>query len=510
VSVAVLVQRPAAATTHAAGVVATHLPVIAFAGVCSFLITVPSINAVTRLSYGYDFARIAQWLLALLCALALLAQPNHARRAAKPAVIRTWLIGALSLLITLGATSIVLAAEPQWAMREAAIWMGMVSVALLVARSDYRRQRDLAWAVAGAMALYGIGMLLFVVVGLVVGHSPTPHWLSFEYGNYRHFNHVQTIALPLLAGIAASAIEQRLRFLALVGLAAQTALLLFLFGRGTLIALGLATALVAVLFRRAAVRYLRSLLAGIATGACLWALVFVVLPWLLSVSIDSSGARVFDGSDTARLTHWRIAFHDASEAPWFGKGPMHYSHAASHLIRGDAAHPHNLYLQIACEWGTPFLVITLLIGGFGLARFTRAVKKHAVSSVTVSRSTDTALGVGLAAVLFAAAADAFVSGNAVAPVSQTWIAVAVGWAVAWSTHCMFPSDYHIRYGVDSKSSTVKPRLLIWIAASLVTMQIWLGINAAPQAFHLPEHLKAAKQRVPSGLSQPRFWSHGWF
>jgi hypothetical protein len=476
---------------------------VAAGAVCAFLIAVPFVNSVARVASAHDMARIAQWILAVVCAAALLGQSFEAEAARRR--LRSHAVGALLVVAAaLGLASAISAPAPEWAFREIAVGSGMAVVALVVADANQPQLRSVAWAVVGGATLYGASMVVFSLVGMTLGYPPNLNWFGHHYANYRHFNHVQTVALPLLAAIAATTAERRLRQIAYVGLATQTALLLFLAGRGTLLAITVSTVLVVLLFGRAARGYLRQIALGAVAGACLWLLVFRALPWALGLP-NESGLRVTDsGSDSARWALWSIAYQDIQRFPWLGSGPMHFAHALSHTTRGDTAHPHNIYVQVASEWGLPFVVVVLALAAMGFGRLVSAVRACASRDTASGRTGDALMGTGLVAAVIAIAVDGLVSGNFAMPVSQVWIAVTLGWAAAWLSAC------EQRRPDSSAPQLARPWGWRSIAGLLLLAQIWLAWSAHAQALDLETYLRSARQLVPTALANPRFWSHGWF
>jgi hypothetical protein len=467
------------------------------------LIAVPFVNSVVRANSAHDMARIAQWMLAVVCATALVAQSFKAGANIRRVSDRS--IGALLIVaVALGLASAISAPAPEWAFREIAVWSGMAVVALVVADANQHQLRNIAWAVAGGAALYGVCMLAFFLLGMALGHPPNLNWFIRHYANYRFFNHVQTVVLPLLAMIAATTPERRLRAIAQVGLATQTALLLFLAGRGTLLAICVSTLLVVLLFGRASRGYLRQVAFGAVAGACLWLLVFRALPWALGLPYGSELRVTETGSDSARWTLLSIAYQDIQRFPWLGSGPMHFAHALSHTTRGDAAHPHNIYLQVASEWGLPFLAGVVVIAAMVLGRLVSAVRARANRDPASGRTGDALMGTGLVAAVIAIAVDGLVSGNFVMPVSQVWIAVTLGWAAAWLSAC------EQRRPDSSAPQLARPWGWRSIAGLLLLAQLWLAWSAHAEALDLETYLKSVRQMVPFHRANPRFWSHGWF
>jgi O-antigen ligase len=269
---------------------------------------------------------------------------------------------------------------------------------------------------------------------------------------------------------------------------------------------------VALVFRGSSLTYLRSLALSAAGGLLLWAVCFVALPWLLSVPLDLAKTLRTNNlaGDSSRFFLWSIALQDVQQAPWFGKGPMHYAHYATHANE-KAAHPHSFFLQVAAEWGVPFLLAGLALAVVAYRRLLRKIQQT-IDRVGAhgSSGADVCLGVALAATLVGCALDALVSGNLVMPVSQVWFAVAAGWACAWVS----PVDDRGPAGVHQRQaeSTQRARPGAWpyVGAALVASQAWLGVVAGPEALSLTRYLESVKQTMPSVKAPPRFWSRGWF
>ena len=90
------------------------------------------------------------------------------------------------------------------------------------------------------------------------------------------------------------------------------------------------------------------------------------------------------------------------------------------------------------------------------------------------------------------------------PVSQVWIALTFGWAMAWMA-----AQRAIEHEVPVKSGEVISIKRI-ATFGLVASQAWLVWSVWPEAQHLDEHVKQAMERMPNPKTNPRFWSHGWF
>jgi O-antigen ligase len=272
-------------------------------------------------------------------------------------------------------------------------------------------------------------------------------------------------------------------------------LLYALAGRGTLVGIAAGAAAVGLMFGRASFPTLRYLGLGAAFGLVLFALIFWLLPLAMGLppgsSADYYGSRL--GSVEMRLYLWRIALSYIEQAPWLGIGPMQYAHVPT----GDAAHPHNIYLQIGAEWGLPMLVVVVLSGLLALHRLAAAVRRCA----TVR---DRDCGVGLVLACVAIGVDGLFSGNFVMPVSQVWIAFTFGWAAAWwaAQHQDKPE------ALSEKLAAVSMKRVL--ALALLASQLWFVWSIWPELRQLDAHIQQVMDRVPTVTMNPRFWSHGWF
>jgi len=347
-----------------------------------------------------------------------------------------------------------------------------------------------------ASAVYVATILLLIAAAHLTGQTLNRAEVFVGYDNYRFYNHVQSAAVPL-AVLAMTVASRRswLRGVAWFSAIGGFALLFTVAGRGTLVGIVTGAAVIGILFGRAAFATLRNLAVAAVLGLLLFALLFWLLPLLTGMTPEFSegyyGARM--GSVEARFFLWRIALSYIEQSPWLGIGPMHYAH----FHNPEAAHPHNVYLQIAAEWGVPMLLLVVGTGLMALRSFARAV--HRCADV---RQRDCGIGLFMACV--AIAVDGLFSGNFVMPVSQVWIAFTIGWAMAWMAN-----QRGIGQGAHAEGGwRFAPGRLA--ALGLLVSQLWLVWTVWPEVRHLDEHVKQAMERVPNATMNPRFWSHGWF
>lgn len=444
---------------------------------------------------GHDSARIAEVLVCTTCGLCL--------------AYRLWDVGTIwcyngnSLLsgrrvlapIAIGALAIVSTAFAPVAARaaqELLLVLGLVAVSLVIAadHSDVKI-RLIARAIVAGTITYNALTFLILCGTLLQGYSVDMENLALGYVNRRFFNHVQTVALPLLATILHQRTLPRYEAaVAWVALITGFAILVLSGGRGTLLALVGATILSPLWLGRLAWPTVRPLAVGLFVGTIIYLAIFI----LLAGSIGATGAPNFaqrlHDSSPARQYLWSLSIDYLFASPWVGTGPMHFAYAPNL----KAAHPHNIYLQIAVEWGIPLLLIVLIGGLAWLHRMIRLVR-------CISRPADRMVGGSLILACVAICIDGLVSGNFVMPVSQVWIAICFGMAAQWARSVAGPRES-------------PPKQLNWLRARFVgaTLALAMLIQSTlllQDIVRLEEILNQSKAISISERRCPRFWGDGW-
>jgi O-antigen ligase len=475
------------------------LQVCSRVAVAAYLFLVPLLLPVPAGLLSHDAARLAQVFIAAVCALGVVEHwltTTHSAGQRRSAVV--WLL-AVAIVVG-GGLSCIYAAHPVWALRELGLWVGMFFVTLAVA-ADRNGRVLLYWAAVAGTLLYNVVSLLMPVLALLLGERPgSPD--ALDYNNVRFLNHVQTVALPLIAaGAVTMAQTVRSRFVVNAALVTGFVLLFFTGGRATAVALTIACLLAAPFPPpsplppppppRAGLALIQHLALTALMGALLY---FILLRWMpatLGLSGYQEGLmdRAGDlGSAERRLYLWRLALDALAASPWVGIGPMHYAHQPN----GEAAHPHNIYLQVMVEWGVITSTAVFLAVLFSLWAFVRRIRNR-------ERRNDAREGVGWLVCLIAILVDGGASGNFVMPVSQVWIAVCVGWALQWWQCSAFSARALPHSLWVGRGMTVGAALLV----------IWLAADTALQAPRLGGINEASRAMSPGRLN-PRYWSSGWF
>lgn len=455
--------------------------------VYAFLFLVPVFLVGRTELGGHDAARLAQCFLFTVCALSALWAPSPIYDGAHRARWVRWMI---LLVLVLGVTSALRADAPMMAVRELALASGALTMALSLGVRDTDRSQFTMVTIV-SMAVYASVVSILVGTAYLAGLPLIRAELFVGYDNYRFFNHVQTVTLPLLGLAASTANPSRAwRGMGWFALVAGFALAIATGARGTLLGVGVGLAVALAFLGGKAWPAARNTLIGAVAGAAIFGIVFMLLPVLIGVPKDADALYISsrESSIEARYYLWRIALVSILKEPLLGIGPMHYSHWQNY----KAAHPHNVYLQLAAEWGFPVLFVVLVLAGRGLWKLGHKI----IASQGMPALEGSALFIALVALL----TDAAFSGNFVMPVSQVWIAFVCGWALSW-----------YRQGGNGDGFNSRDR---WVAFAAVSALVLLSITwweVLPEVSDFEEYLQQrATEMQPGVRPSPRFWSNGWF
>jgi O-antigen ligase len=427
----------------------------------------------------YDAARALQGLVLLGTALLACWPPTLARLSLWP-----W-----PLLLLLGGVSCMMSAMPHAAWRDAvwtAAWLSSLLALASAWQSQLVRDRVLGALVIGQFA-YVLLASATVLYGLLVEHLAAP-WHAFPgYENPRYFNHTQTLSIPLLLAYSVwPRAALPLRRLAGVAVMLHFFLIGIFLARATVVSLVVASLLVCVALRER--RLVKALSLYAALGALLYVVGFMLLPHLLGIAEVPAFRDAGDRSSIeARIYLWKIALQAVSEHPWLGIGPMHFAHT----INGEAAHPHNIYLQVASEYGLPFVMTAVASTALWLHRRLQLSRQG-------KGTEDAIIEAGCLIAIVGALFDGLFSGNFVMPMSQSWIALCVALLLA------------LQRGRDGRTEDARGHTMARV--------VRLGVAAAMAAVLVSMVQELAQSDVnlvhgPSltpAQSNPRFWLDGWF
>ncbi|MEJ6001510.1 O-antigen ligase family protein [Paucibacter soli] len=462
-----------------------------------YLLTLPFIYQLAGGNVSaHDFARIAQLPLLALAVLELVVFPR--RETPTFSSSTGWLLVCMGLLAS---ASVLGSAHPLAAIREVTLLASLLVLSVVIGRAP-RHWTSLNDFALAAMFSYAAVLLMVMAAMLATGHVVLMWDLPFGFDNPRFFNHVQTAAIPLLAGLSLhGAWSQRIRSLALVALTGQLFLLQTTTGRATMTALVVAGTVVMLTLGPRSLPWVRNMVLCAALALVAYLLLSTYGPGLSEMVGYQLSAREL-GSAHSRDYLWNIAFEHIRSFPLLGVGPMHFAHQ----VNAKGAHPHNAYLQLAAEFGVPFAVAVIYLG-FRCLRFMVLQLRASTEPGQL------AMGVGLFASCVAIAVDALFSGNLVMPNSQIWCFAVFGMSWGW---CQDVAQ------ASAQQPPVKPAILKGqglghlFRYGLLAMVLWMNLASLSEFELEVPRLVIGHSDVGDGMvrvnaqRRPRFWSEGWF
>lgn len=451
------------------------LLIAVMSSILCLLLAAPSLDVLVEISW-HDQQRILQ--IAMICLVCTFHIATMNRPAMLPGMSAFYLF--LTLLISLfAAASLVYALSSVWAFTECAVWVGLLGVLLVSARffvefpARLRLLNVVAALVAAVLSVKFIASLLSAFLTREALHAIA---LLDGFNNIRWFGQLQTLSLPLLAGLSVSLGRPMWR-------AAIAALLVVWWftvfvgeSRGTVLAL-LSIMVLMAFTGSAGKAMLKTLILSGAGGFFAYGVLFILLAPALGMIDSGREMSEMMGSSSGRVALWEHAIAQIAQRPWFGWGGMAF--AGELLIK--EGHPHNLFLQLGYEWGVPVMLgVTALLG-------------HAVFVMVMELRKGKLAAVQQSAIyaFLAMLSHSLVSGVIAMPYAQSWLAVLAG--AVWSIvgNASRPRERRL------PGSAVLP--LLFTVASL-----WLIFVAARDYQRLVDF----EYRTGFGADGPRFWLQG--
>lgn len=472
--------RAASADTAAS----TPAPVIptAWAAATGLLVLLPNFSA-SPFADGYDSQRLLELAACTLLVVAVTGVP--AVRASWLAVwarVPRWATALAMGTAVLGLASAARAPRPVYAFTEVAMFVMMgIGVVTVAASGRARARSGLALVAVGTLAGYALSVLPFHLADIASGEVGVWPFRHLGFSHMRQVNHLHVWFLPLVWACAAGARTGWARAGLRTVAAVTVALMVATFGRGILMALvaGIVVAVLAV--RAGRVAFLREILSSAVLGLGGWVLLF------------AGSATVLDRADAGlngRADLWAGAVRMVVEHPWLGVGPMHYVYAPSPL----GAHPHNLVLQLASEWGVPaMLLMAALALGAGAGWLRHAHR---------AQTSDAAWMAGLTAAFAGALAYSLVDGILIAPVSQIMATLVLGALVAEA----LPASRVLLVTRPSwQDASWRDVALAGVALPALAVLLAVAASDGPTLARRPYDFRAAQV---GSFGTPRFWSTG--
>lgn len=489
-------------------------------------IAVAAISFLPKLQWGaisyHDNQRLAQVLVAALGASAVVHQLF--RHTSVSSILgkasSLFLVGFFSL----GLLSGLLAWSVPHAMFEWANFGLLVVLAWLIAKRISVAQIDVLDRI---LIICGIGCALYVfswsveyVSPYIAGSKPERGVFLPGFDNFRFFNHVQTVTLPLLGLLV---IRSRQSALALPSPGPRTlmslmqrhqarfwwVILMFwwmLFfvtsGRGTFVGLVAGITMALVWRRKHAWAWCRVMIATFIAGLITYQLLYTLVPKLTAVPatglLQQVATRTVVDPTSSRLALWQSALQMIVDHPLLGVGPLHFAHYGRHVMNG--AHPHSWVLQIGAEWGIPALLCltgVLVMALRALLRTGRMIK--------AGDETNQVILTAWLATFVAIVVDGLVSGLLVMPTSQLWIALYAGCAWGWT------ASFSVAGTSAARPARSRGRYAVMLG--LVVLMLLVGRGLWPEITDLRAHEdKILSEGLTNGarILFPRIWRAGYF
>jgi O-antigen ligase len=444
------------------------------------------------LSFGYyNEKRFIQIMLLVFLGLVLwLSHTDQINVASAffslPIVIRRLLIAVAAL----GMISSLLSKIPTVAFFELSLFVSLFGLSLACSAivREWPAQTKLATVIA--VAVLAAAYDAEVISQYCVAINTSSNWLFRDliggFSNPRFLNQIQSWVLPFLA---LSLTIRRVRpFVLIVPMWLVGSLFwMTVFvseGRGTPVALGLASIFVCLSFGQQTFRWLLRQFSMALTGFVLY-----IVAWMQTSGKVSLAIRT---SSSGRLELWQSAITLIREDPLLGAGPGHY------ITNLMSQHPHNALLQWAAEWGLVSTVIVVFIVLWGYIQWVRQSKQIAKHS----KDNEIELRIALTVSLTAAGIHAMLSGIIVMPLSQLLGALIIGMSLG---------IYHTEQKMETTPSTavsLQPSLRYRVGI-LVTVGVILigGLSTWMGAMELRKTIRGSST---SALLYPRIWLPGNF
>jgi O-Antigen ligase len=462
------------------------------AGIVGFLWCVPLLHGRPDLTLSaHDFERLVQTTVLFLASACLI----FVRRTQLQLFLgQSWALPVQCVFFALVASSVYLSAHPAIALREIVLFWGLLQLSRLMAGCLVLESvfTTVLRILSAAALFYGVVVMLLLGVTLASGSLYDPWDLLIGFDNPRFLNHAQTVALPLVAIVSvekSSVVWRRVAFSALI----FSGMLLFLtYGRATLLGLFVGSLAVIGLFGRRSFSYLSRAFVPTLLGAA--------IAWVIYVQfVRPAGYEI----PTGELTKIHLRDYLALQgiklwlgSPWFGVGPMHFAH----WYNGEAAHPHNFYVQVLCEYGAPAALMVLV----AIATWIKRAFQTLLRAPGVHLNT----AIGLSVAIVAVVVDSGLSGNFVMPVSQVWIALLVALVAAFHDRLIQNQSERI----SQIEGTTARRVGHFVATVLLGWLMFSSFQEAQGTTRIILPTSGAVNAPPElkHMVNPRYWTVGWF
>lgn len=386
-------------------------------------------------------------------------------------------------ILILGAISAALASRPLWAATEFALLVAGMGIGTFIfcLMRKFGDRADLI--LGGLLRLLLASMVLQFYVSFIsaLAHADlffAPRSLLYGFSNMRFEGQFLTIVVPLLGAAlylppgGSVRYPRELDIFLMVSLAAMV----FVAGTRGTIAAWMAVSVLFWLLSKGARTSANLMLAVMALGFALAALVLQTVAWVTGqpANLRLGGDEVFGLSQREIL--WQHAWTTIVDHPWLGVGPMHFASLGNDV----GAHPHQALLQIGSEWGLPVLFMAMAVVAVWLFKALDQIRASVVRP-------DADLRWALLFAVLSSMVQSMVDGVLVMPYPQLWLAITVGWC---SARCL------PRFQGEGVKVPLWLPLSLWAAANVVLVTV--AVMSYPDLVGAPEYCSGG----------PRFWCSG--
>lgn len=354
-------------------------------------------------------------------------------------------------------------------------------------------------------SVYGlISICLYSLVTLGgVGHFKD--FIPLGFANVRYWSHVATWCIPLIpVSLCFSPLKgsRCWQVVAFIGLAIWWWMLFVTASRGAILGIIFGVTFVGLLFGRNAMSWIKLCFFGFLIGVLLWLVMSVIFLWVSPEDAYSSKIKMDSSGRIALFFEaWSMSL---KEFP-FGMGAQswltHDVITASYENGKKFAHPHNMYLMWAAEYGwfavgLMSILVMQAIRSFFLCRSQLYAKEDSEKQLLLA---------GFTASVSAALLHAGVSAIFMAPASMligVWV-LSGFWSIVKSEMTVFiPRNFSLR-GHKFKISCMAG------GAGVIAVLWLLWANEVKDYYNAMRSDELSYDLMEKGV-QPRFWLHGDF
>lgn len=439
----------------------------------------------------HDQFRILQLGLVGLCVCVWLMRSDLLKETIQQynALPRLYHSGFLAIL-SLGLISALVSRNPLPALAEPMTYTLLALLALTLALEIRQPQTEQVFirALSLIAALIIAKLFFYYLLSLTINITYNPYLLFMDFGNVRFFGQIQTLLIPILCIPLIQPATRKKPWCFLL-VSAWFALAFYGGNRGTLFALGFATLITLGLFGQLAlgvsIRLLMCALSGCLISAIM---VFCGEHFATTLAPVDNITRLFNRDApflNGRWPLWTIAIEQSLQHPLLGIGPGGFYYLQAQL----GTHPHNIVLQLACEWGIPATVLAATLGLLCLLRWHKKIQ-----SKKNQPDNNSATHILLFISILGGTIHGTVSGVFIMPIAQTLFAICCGWALG----------LYLRDCTTARNPA--PNLVMMKALILIGFS---ALIAGAYQLHDQEHQTAGMnnpKNYPAAYGlRPRFW-----